>query len=88
MNTFDLSITLATFQHFVNGIFKDILDQFAVIYEDDTQFLQKPDTGQPHIQQVLKCLRANDLCAKPEKNEFDHTTNFLGYVILPDGIST
>lgn len=57
MPFFSVSNSLATFQYFVNDIFRDILDQSDVIYLDDIFiFSENPTLHHHHIQQLLERL--------------------------------
>ena len=78
----------ASFQRFMNDIFKDLLDVCVVVYLDDILIYSKnPADHAKHVQEVLRRLRQNDLFAKLEKCEFNvDTTNFLGYIVSPTGL--
>ena len=78
----------ASFQHFMNDVFKDLLDVCVVVYLDDILvYLENPDIHTTHIIEVLHRLRANNLYVKVEKCEFNvTTTEFLGFVISPDSL--
>jgi RNase H-like domain found in reverse transcriptase/Reverse transcriptase (RNA-dependent DNA polymerase)/Integrase zinc binding domain/Integrase core domain/Chromo (CHRromatin Organisation MOdifier) domain/Retroviral aspartyl protease len=86
---FGLTNAPATFQHFMNDIFRDLLDQFVVVYLDDILvFSENAEQHEEHVRTVLKRLRDNGLALKAEKCEFDvDTVEFLGYVISPDGVT-
>ena len=77
-----------TFQRFMNEIFKDLLDVCVVVYLDDILiYSEDPSEHEKHVHEVFRRLRKNNLYAKLDKCEFDvDTTNFLGYIISPDGI--
>jgi hypothetical protein len=79
----------ASFQRFMNDVFKDLLDVCVVVYLDDILiFSENPVEHEKHVREVLRRLRAHSLFAKLEKCEFNvDTTNFLGFVISPEGIS-
>uniref|UniRef100_A0A8C5R7U4 Gypsy retrotransposon integrase-like protein 1 n=1 Tax=Leptobrachium leishanense TaxID=445787 RepID=A0A8C5R7U4_9ANUR len=78
----------ATFQHFVNDIFRDLLDQFVVIYLDDILiFSSSLQEHRQHVTTVLQRLRENHLYAKLEKCTFETTkVEFLGFIISPGSI--
>lgn len=42
--SFGLCNTPATFQHFINNIFRDVLDHYVVIYLDDTLIFSSIDS--------------------------------------------
>lgn len=68
---FGLCNALATFQHFVNNIFRDVLDLFVIVYlEDILIFSTSLKLHRDHVKQVLHRLRHNALYAKAEKCEF------------------
>jgi len=50
-------------------------------------YSENPGEHNNHVREVPRRLRANSLFAKIEKYEFNvDTTNFLGFVLNPDGI--
>ena len=85
---FGLTNAPASMQHFVNDVFRDLLDVFVVIYIDDILiFSENPDDHPKHVRQVLERLTANGLYVKAEKSEFSvDTVEFLGYIISPEGV--
>ena len=78
----------ASFQRFMNDIFKDMLDVCVVIYLDDILiYSDNPAEHDNHVREVLRRLRLNNLYAKVEKCEFGvETTNFLGFIVSPNGL--
>jgi hypothetical protein len=78
----------ASFQRFMNDIFKDMLDVCVVIYLDDILiFSTDSDSDQKHVLEVLHQLCTNSLFTKIEKCKFSiTTTSFLGFVISPEGL--
>ena len=78
----------ASFQWFMNEVFKDITDVCVVVYLDDILiYSDNPDEHLNHVREVLRRLRANNLYAKVEKCAFSvDTTDFLGFVVGPDGL--
>ena len=79
----------ATYERFMNHVFADVLDKFAVVYlKDILIFSTKPDEHTDNVREVLGCLRKHKLYANVEKCQFSvDTTEFLGFVISPSGIS-
>jgi hypothetical protein len=75
----------ASFQCFMNNIFKDLLDVYVVIYLDDILiFSADPASHQKHIGKVLCQLCTNSLFAKIKKCKFSVTTfSFLSFLISP-----
>lgn len=99
---FGLTNGPATFQHFMNDIFRKFLDDFLAGYLDDliiftdlgdevppTSLL--PEDNPLHVQQVrkvLQTLRDNGLFANPKKCFFHvRSVDFLGYMVSPEGLS-
>src|SRR5882672_944949 len=79
----------ATFQAFMNHIFRDMTDIFVVIYLDDILiFSNSLEDHQVHVRRVLERLCKYDLHSKPKKCLF-HTQKikFLGFMVTPTGIS-
>ena len=78
----------ASFQRFMNDVFKDMLDVCVVVYLDDILIYSRNAADHTrHVQEVLRRLRSNDLYAKLEKCDFSvDTTNFLGFIISPNGL--
>lgn len=78
----------ASFQWFMNNIFKDLLDICVVVYLDNILiYSENPTNHTAHIQEVLHCLCTNNLYAKVNKCEFSiRTMNFLGFIISPNGL--
>jgi len=86
---FGLTNAPATFQHFMNDVLRDFLDDFAVVYLDDILIYSRDlDEHKHHVRRVLERLRANGLFAKPEKCAFHRREiEYLGYVVSPDGVT-
>jgi hypothetical protein len=86
---FGLTNAPATFQRLMNSIFTDVLDTFVVVYLDDILIFSKnPADHSAHVKEVLTHLRKHQLYTKPETCEFSvNTTEFLGFVVSPSGIS-
>ena len=85
---FGLTNAPATFQHMMNEIFADVMDQFLVVYLDDILIFSFDSTQHTsHVHEVLCRLHQHGLYAKLEKCEFDVTSiDFVGYVISPTGL--
>jgi hypothetical protein len=79
----------ATFQHFVNSIFADMLDICVIIYLDDILIYSQDLTSyKNHVQEVLRHLHKHWLYAKHEKCEFHSTSmEYLGYLLFLDGLT-
>jgi len=85
---FGLTNAPAVFQHLMNDIFREYMDEFVMVYLDDILIFSKDqETHDKHVGLVLATLRKHGLYAKMEKCEFDKSSvAFLDYVISPDGI--
>jgi hypothetical protein len=83
-----LSNTPATFQNMMNDIFRDLLDLGFIVYLDN--ILIYAETEEEHdciVTEVLKHLVENGLAISQDKYFWSTIrVNFLGYVILKDGI--
>ena len=86
---FGMTNSPATFQHFMNDIFRDMTDDFVVIYLDDILiFSADPAKHEQHVRLVLERLRQHNLHAKPEKCQFHtDTTEYLGFIVSPKGVA-
>ncbi|CAM4598831.1 unnamed protein product [Lepidochelys kempii] len=80
---FGLCNAPATFQHFMNEVFRDILDQFMIIYLDDTLiFSENQELRDHHVRILLDGRKLVLTKSKPKKCKFDtEMVAFLGYVI-------
>ena len=86
---FGLTNAPASFQHLMNHNFRDMLDDFVIVYLDDILvFSNSIEEHTEHVKLVLQRLREVGLYAKASKCEF-HTNSveFLGFVISDKGIS-
>eukprot|EP00833_Pecoramyces_ruminatium_P010577 jgi/Orpsp1_1/1184609/evm.model.c7180000090259.1 len=85
---FGLKNAPATFQHFINDVLSDYLDDFVISYIDDILIYSNSlEEHHEHVRKVLKKLLDNKLYVKLEKCEFDVTkTTFLGFVLSQDGL--
>jgi len=81
---FGLTNSPATFQSFMNSIFKPLIDRGVVaVYMDDILvFTETTNSTQPLFGEVLKILRDNNLFLKPEKCCLSPTeVEYLGLII-------
>ncbi|XP_053563243.1 tyrosine--tRNA ligase, cytoplasmic isoform X1 [Bombina bombina] len=85
---FGLCNAPATFQHFINDIFRDLLDVCLVVYLDDILIYSNNISDHiKHVRWVLARLKIHKLYAKLEKCSFHNTSiSFLGYTISSAGI--
>ncbi|QRW21810.1 Retrotransposable element Tf2 protein [Rhizoctonia solani] len=86
---FGLTNAPAAFQHFMNNLFRDLIDVTVVIYLDNILiFSEDPKDHPTHVREVLSRLMRNQLFCKLSKCHFHVTTvDYLGIVISPAGFS-
>ncbi|QRW23513.1 Reverse transcriptase (RNA-dependent DNA polymerase) [Rhizoctonia solani] len=86
---FGLTNAPAAFQHFMNNLFRNLIDVTVVIYLDDILiFSENPKDHPIHVREVLSWLMKNQLFCKLSKCHFHVTTvDYLGIVISPAGFS-
>ncbi|KAF8748433.1 Chromo (CHRromatin Organization MOdifier) domain [Rhizoctonia solani] len=88
-HAFGLTNAPAAFQHFMNDLFRDLIDITVVIYLDDILiFSEDPKKHPEHVREVLSRLMKNQLFCKLSKCHFHVTTvDYLGIVISLAGFS-
>ena len=86
---FGLANAPASFQGLINDTLRPFLDRFATAYLDDIMIYSNTlEEHKDHVRQVLARLRSKNLFVKLEKCQFHtDTTDFLGFIISPKGIS-
>ena len=86
---FSLIIAPAIFQHLMNDIFREFLDDFGVCYLDDILIFSKNEKDhEKHIRMILQKLCNAGLYAKLEECIFHQPqVEFLGYIISREGLS-
>ncbi len=85
---FRLSNSPSVFQAFINDVFRDMLNQWVIVYIDILIYSETYEEHVRHIRAVLKRLLQHQLYAKAEKCEFhQETISFLGYVISSGGVT-
>ena len=86
---FALTNASAIFQHLMNDIFREFLNNFVVCYLDDILIYSKDiNQHEEHVQLVLDKLRNASLYAKPEKcNFYQSQVEFVRYIVSYDDIS-
>jgi len=86
---FGLANAPASFQGLINDTLRPFLDRFATAYLDDIMIYSNTlEEHKEHVRQVLARLRSKNLFVKLEKCQFHtDTTEFLGFIISPKGIS-
>ncbi|KAF8700048.1 hypothetical protein RHS03_06697, partial [Rhizoctonia solani] len=87
--TFGLTNTPAAFQHFMNKLFKDLLDVCIIIYLDDILIYSKDNaTHTQHVHEVLQHLMENQLFCKASKCTFHVSlVDYLGITVSNKGFS-
>ncbi|QRW21868.1 Retrotransposable element Tf2 protein [Rhizoctonia solani] len=87
--TFGLTNAPASFQHFMNDLFKDLLDVCVIIYLDDILIYSKDDASHTqHVHEVLRRLLENQLFCKASKCTFHVTSvEYLGIIVSDKGFS-
>ncbi len=86
---FGLTNASAIFQHLMNDVFREFLDDFVVCYLDDILVFSKNEEEHiNHVRLVLEKLRTVGLYIKLGKCVFHQPqVEFLGYIILGEGLS-
>ena len=86
---FGLTNAPTTFMKMMNGIFRDFLDEFVIIFIDDIQVYSKnKEDHERHLRAVLERLREQKLFAKLSKCSFwQGSIGFLGHIVSDQGVS-
>ncbi|GBG82479.1 hypothetical protein CBR_g34855 [Chara braunii] len=86
--SFGLTNAPATFQRAMNDIFRDILEQYVLIYLDDILVYSRTlEEHLRHLRDVLDRLRRHDFYAKLSKCRFaQHKVDFLGHYVSDQGL--
>ena len=85
---FRLTNALASFQRFINEVYREHLDIFIIAYLNDILIFSKEyDEHIEHVRKVLKKIENAKLQLKLKKCEFHvQETEFLGHWITTNGI--
>ena len=85
---FGLTNAPSAFQRFMNDIFADLLNVYAIIYLDNILiFSDDPSKHSEHVREVLRRLRGNGLYCRPDKCKFSSDSmEYLGFFLSPDGL--
>ncbi|GBG77888.1 hypothetical protein CBR_g25820 [Chara braunii] len=85
---FGLTNTPATFQRAMNDIFRDILEQYVLVYLDDILVYSRTlEEHLRHLRDVLDRLRRHGFYAKLSKCRFaQHKVDFLGHYVSDQGL--
>ncbi|GBG79714.1 hypothetical protein CBR_g29978 [Chara braunii] len=84
---FGLTNAPATFQRVLNDIFRDILEQYVLVYLDDILVYSRTlEEHLRHLRDVLDRLRRHGFYAKLSKCRFaQHKVDFLGHYVSNQG---
>ncbi|GBG72541.1 hypothetical protein CBR_g12112 [Chara braunii] len=85
---FGLTNAPATFQRAMNDIFRDILEQYVLVYLVDILVYSRTlEEHLKHLRDVLDCLRRHGFYAKLSTCRFaQHKVNFLGHYVSDQGL--
>jgi hypothetical protein len=85
---FGLSNTPVVFMCLMNGVFRDYLDKFVIVFLDDILVYSKSEEEHDqHLRMVLQVLREHQLYAKLRKCSFyQRQIHYLGHIISEEGI--
>jgi hypothetical protein len=85
---FGLSNALAIFMCLMNGVFRDCLDKFVIVFlVDILVYYKSKEEHEKHLRMVLPVLREHQLYAKLSKCSFyEEQIHYLGHIIWKDGI--
>jgi hypothetical protein len=85
---FGLSNAPIVFMCLMNGVFKEYLDKFVIVFLDDILIYSKSEEEhEKHLRMVLQVLREHKLYAKLSKCIFyQKKIHYLGHIISTDGI--
>ena len=86
---FGLTNAPAVFQHMMDDVFRDLLDECVIVYIDDILiYSPNQELHDQNVQRVLERLHQFGLYAKLEKCYFDQRqVEFLGFLVSPNGIT-
>ena len=86
---FSLTNAPVTFQRFMNNIFSNLLDVYAMIYLDDILIhLNNMSKHYQHVKEVLKYFCKAGLYTKAEKCKFhSESVEYLEYILSPSSLT-
>ena len=86
---FGLTNAPAYFVDLMNRVFRDVLNQFVLVFIDDILVFSKTkEEHEVHLSYVLQTLRDHQLKAKFSKCHFwENEVRFLGHIVSENGIS-
>jgi hypothetical protein len=85
---FGLSNAPVVFMCLMNGVFREYLEKFVIVFLDDILvYSNSEEEHENHLRMVLKVLRDHQLYAKLSKCSFyQKQIHYLGHIISRDGI--
>ena len=85
---FGLTNDPATFNCLMNGIYREYLEKFVLVFFDDILVFSKTrEEHEEHLRIVLRLLREKNLFAKCSKCEFyKERVEYLGHMVSKEGI--
>jgi hypothetical protein len=85
---FGLTNAPVVFMCLMNGVFRDYLDKFVIVFLDDILVYSKiEEEHEQHLRMVLQVLREHQLYAKLRKCSFcQRQIHYLGHIISKEGI--
>ena len=89
MVPFGLSNAPVVFMCLMNGVFREYLDKFFIVFLDDILVYSKLEQEhENHLRMVLQVLREHQLYAKLSKCSFyRNKIHYLGHIISEEGIT-
>jgi hypothetical protein len=86
---FGLSNAPVVFMCLMNGVFREYLDEFVIIFLDDILVYYKTEEEhKKHLRMVLQVLREHQLFVKLSKCSFYQSRiHYLGHIISEEGIT-
>jgi hypothetical protein len=89
MVPFRLSNVPVVFMCLMNGVFRDYLDKFVIVFLDDILVYSKTEEEhEQHLRMVLQVLREHQLNVKLSKCSFhQRQIHYLGHIISKEGIA-
>jgi hypothetical protein len=86
---FGLSNAPVVFMCLMNGVFRDYLDKFIIVFLDEILVYSKlEEEHEQHLRLVLQVLRGHQMFAKLRKCSFyQRHIHYLGHIILEERIT-
>jgi hypothetical protein len=86
---FGLSNAPTVFMCLMNGVFRDYLEKFVIVFLDNVLVYSKTEEEhEQHLRMVLQVLREHQLYAKLSKCSFyQRWIHYLGHIISEEGIT-